>query len=109
MILQLTRGMVTQLLGQAAFYEACPEFAGIREDAQARYNEYLAILRGKECPGCTARSVMDPAIQRFVDVLVADGTDRDRLRDYLSRCRRQPIPAVRFTYRRQGRVKEIAF
>lgn len=109
MTLQMTRDMVTQLLGQAAFYETCPEFVAIRPDAETRYNEYLAILQGKACPGCTSRSIMDPAIQAFIDVLIAPETDRDRVRAYLGTCRRQRVLVVRFVYKRQGRVQEIKF
>lgn len=107
--MRVDRAMLVQLLGMPEFYEACPEFSAIQADAIARYDRYLALLQGRKCAGCTARTLMLPSIREFITILVAEDTDRTRVRAFIGKCRGQQIDQCRLVCKHNGRVQEVKF
>ena len=110
MILRLTRDMVVQLLGKPDLYDRVPEFLPMRDQALKCYDEYLKILNGKPCPGCTAKSVMRPAIVSFIELLeAADAKTKKELKAFIGDCRNEQLLRVEISHKSQGVVKEFQF
>lgn len=69
--LTLEKHLLTQLLGDQAVYQECPEFLFMREMALDAYGRYMALMNSTQpspsgCKGCSNRKTMDPAIQAFL-------------------------------------------
>lgn len=110
MILKLTKDILIQLLGIPEFYEEVPAFLPLRDKALACYDEYQRVLAGKPCPGCTARSLMRPALLAFTNLLEdVSHEDRQALKAFIGKRRKETPVRVEFIYKSEGVVREFSF
>lgn len=68
-VVRLDRLICTQLVSDPEFYQSCPEYEDLREEALRLHSRYLGLMQnraGQGCGSCGNRRTMEPAIQAFL-------------------------------------------
>ena len=112
--MQLTRQIITDMIGDEEFYQTCPYFLHMRDLGLRCYNEYMQAMTS-ECEGCTRGKVLVPAIGAFVAQLMVLRTEQptaiEQIKDYIGTRRPKRPQSLTLFHRssKNNRVEQLRF
>jgi len=111
--LVLEKAVLIQLLGDEAFYKACPVFLWLKDTGMAAVAQYNAQIQEKTCGGCGGPSVIDGVVDGFVRNIKQhydnDPTVMECMKDFIGSRRGKRPKQLEVRYKSGATARSVVF
>jgi hypothetical protein len=116
MIYEISKDRIVDILEDPAFYQTCPAYFFLRDQALAAVKAYKTAVAEKNCEGCNgtdASHLLASPIAGFVNVTADMHKENPELllplKRYLQDRIRYPVTEFSLRYKRKGKPQRIQF